>query len=38
MSQNRGGLVAVLGFIEGFWGDLANLRPAKTVETKQSLI
>jgi len=30
-------LVAVTGFVEGFWENLANFKPAKPVRTGKSL-
>jgi len=33
MSRNWRKLVGIIGFVEGFWEILANLKPAKPVET-----
>jgi len=30
-------MVAVTGFVKGFWENLANFKPAKPVETGKSL-
>ena len=37
MCQNKRELVALSGFVKGFWKNSGNLNPAKPVETGRSL-